>query len=167
MNASEPCRATWLQNLVITTLVVASFGFAGNLGDVGKEVTGHLGNGAAGWIVYVAVLLTGALIVLAAITVAAPRFKGPGPRPTVGEICASLLIVCIVGVFGFTLGDNLQGEVRMQMSGSHWVSGTLGFWPKMQGTIGWLLATFTFLGLWATVAQVAERCCQRGKNAGD
>jgi O-antigen/teichoic acid export membrane protein len=115
-----------------------------------------MGKGAGGWTTYLVVMLVAGLVVTAACTQLIVRFRDPGPRPTWGEMLGSFLIVSIVGVFGYTFADSLQGEVKMQMTADHWWNATLGNWPQLQGAVGWMLAMFMFVGLWATLSQVAR-----------
>ena len=156
MTPLERHRPTWLENVIAMALVLAAVDLFSHLGNIGKEVFSHMGRGAGGWTAYVVAMLIGGLVVIAAFTQLAVRFRGSGPRPTWGEMLGSFLIVSIVGVFGYTFADALQGEVRLEMSAGHWWTIQLGSWPGLQGAVGWMLAMFMFVGVWATVSQVAR-----------
>lgn len=153
---TEPRRYSWLENVVAMAIVLASVNFLSHIHEFGEGIFSHLGKGASGWAVYVLAMAIGAIVVFAAMTQLTVRFRGPGPKPTWGEMLGSFLIVSVVGAFGYTFADNLQGQVKMHMSGDHWWYIKLGGWPELQGAIGWMLAMFMFVGLWAAVSQVGR-----------
>lgn len=137
-------------------LIVASINVLANIQGIGKEIFGHLGKGPAGWLAYALALAGGAFIVLTAIRQAFPRFKGTSPyaRPTVFEIVFYFMIASVVGVLGYTAGNELEGEWRMRMTANYSAGGNLGDWPQLQGWIGWFIATFTLIGTWGVAVQI-------------
>ena len=153
---TEPRRYSWLENIVAMAILLAAVSFFSHIHEFGEGIFSHMGKGAAGWIVYVLAMVIGAIVVIATLTQFTVRFRGPGPRPTWGEMIWSFLMVSIVGVFGYTFADNLQGEVRMKMTAGQWWNITLGDWPELQGAIGWMLAMFMFVGVWAAVSQIGR-----------
>ncbi|HEX7378626.1 MAG TPA: hypothetical protein VF278_16015 [Pirellulales bacterium] len=156
MTTPESRRPTLLENVIAMTLMLAAVSFFAHIHEIGKEVFAHLGKGAAGWGTYIAFMTSGAVISIAGFSQLVPRLKGPKPRPAWGEILVPFLIVSMVGVFGYTFADSLEGEVRLKISAGHWWTVQLGNWTDLQGAIGWAIATFTFVGVWAALAQVAE-----------
>ena len=153
---TESRRYSWLENVVAMAIVLAAVNFLSHIHEFGEGIFSHLGKGSGGWTAYVLAMLIGAIVIIAAMTQLTVRFRGPGPRPTWGEMLGSFLIVSVVGVFGYTFADSLQGEVKMHMSGNHWWNMALGVWPELQGSIGWMLAMFMFVGVWAAVSQVGR-----------
>lgn len=165
MTTPEPRRPTWLENFTFMAVALAAIAFFSNIHNVGEGISAQLGEGSAGWIAHVTAMAFGALLIIAAWVLFVARFKGPNPRPASGALCVSFLVVSIVGVLGHAAADALQGDVRMKMTEGHWWSVTLGNWPDFQGAVGWIVAMFTFLGVWATISQAAEswRCLKQNQ----
>lgn len=156
MTTPKPRRPTLLENVIAMTLMLAAVSFLAHVQEIGKEVFAHLGKGAAGWGTYIAFMAGGALVSIAGFSQLAPRLKGPKPRPAWGELIVPFLIVSMVGVFGYTFADSLEGEVRLKISAGHWWTMQLGSRTDLQGVLGWAIATFTFVGVWTALSHAAE-----------
>lgn len=156
MSDPQRKRSSSLQNLVLAMLIVASINVLANIQGIGKEILGPLGKGPVGWLAYALALTGGAFIVLIAIRQASSRFKGASPyaRPTFFEIVFYFMIVSVVGVLGYTAGNELEGEWRMRMTANYLAGGKLGDWPQLQGWIGWFVATFMLIGIWGVAVQI-------------